>query len=82
MTWIFNLSVHSSASSGVTATNKIRNTELRQVVRDAEIGKRIADALIQATLLTGAEEWVYIHIEVQGECEAGRLWQACKPSRG
>ncbi|MFA7241466.1 MAG: hypothetical protein WC091_15240 [Sulfuricellaceae bacterium] len=47
------------------------NTELRQVVRDAEIGERFADALMQVTLLTGAEEWLYIHVEVQGEREAG-----------
>lgn len=32
---------------------------------------RLPDALIQVTLLTGAEEWVYIHVEVQGEREAG-----------
>jgi hypothetical protein len=47
-----------------------KNTELRQVVRDAELGKRFADALVQVTLLDGTEGWVYIHIEVQGEAES------------
>ena len=45
----------------------IKNTELRQVVRDAELGKRFADVLVEVTLLDGAEHWVYIHVEVQGE---------------
>ena len=29
---------------------EFKNTELQQVVRDAELGKRFADALVQATL--------------------------------
>lgn len=50
--------------------HRFKNTELRQVVRDAELGKRFADALVQVTLLDGQEGWVYIHIEVQGEPES------------
>jgi len=41
-----------------------KNTELRQVVRDAELGKRFADALVQVTLEDGEPRWIYIHIEV------------------
>ncbi|HLA36370.1 MAG TPA: DUF4351 domain-containing protein [Rhodocyclaceae bacterium] len=44
-----------------------RETELRQVVRDAELGKRFADALVQVTLDTGTPEWIYVHVEVQGQ---------------
>ena len=44
-----------------------RNTELRQIVRDAELGGRFADALAQVTLTDGMERWVYIHIEIQGQ---------------
>ena len=40
------------------------------MVRDAELGQRFADALVRVTLKTGAERWVYIHIEVQGQREA------------
>ncbi|QVL46972.1 MAG: DUF4351 domain-containing protein [Thiocapsa sp.] len=43
------------------------NTELRKIVRDAESGKRIADALVRVTLLDGTEQWVYLHLEVQGQ---------------
>jgi hypothetical protein len=43
------------------------NTELRKIVRDAELGKRFADALVRVTLLDGTEQWVYIHLEIQGQ---------------
>jgi hypothetical protein len=42
------------------------NTELRQVVRDAELGKRLADVLVKVWYKDGKEEWLFIHIEVQG----------------
>lgn len=45
--------------------------ELRAVVRDATLGKRFVDKLVQVTLLDGAEQWVYVHIEVQGARQAG-----------
>ena len=41
-------------------------TELRQVVREAALGKRFADALVQLHLKDGAERWVYVHVEIQG----------------
>ena len=42
------------------------NTELRQVVPDAELGLRLADVLVKVWLLDGTESWLLIHIEVQG----------------
>jgi hypothetical protein len=45
------------------------DTELRRIVRDAALGKRIADALVRVTLLDGSEQWVYLHIEIQGQCD-------------
>ena len=47
--------------------HEFKNTELRQVVVDAELGKRFADALVQVSLLDGTLNWVYIHVEVQGQ---------------
>jgi hypothetical protein len=44
-----------------------KNTELRKLVRDAELGKRFADALVQVTLVDGEQRWIYIHIEIQGQ---------------
>jgi hypothetical protein len=37
------------------------------VVRDAELGKRFADTLVQVTLQDGQQRWIYIHIEIQGQ---------------
>ena len=46
---------------------EFKNIELRQVVRDAELGKRFADVLVRVTLTTGEERWIYVHIEVQSQ---------------
>ena len=40
--------------------------ELRAVVQDAELGKRFVDKLVRVALLNGDENWIYLHIEVQG----------------
>ncbi|MCB0095308.1 MAG: hypothetical protein KDE46_06280 [Caldilineaceae bacterium] len=40
--------------------------ELQQVVRDAELGRRYADKLAKVFKKDGSEQWVYVHIEVQG----------------
>jgi len=39
--------------------------ELQQVVRDAELGRRLADKLIKVWRTGGEEAWVLIHLEVQ-----------------
>ena len=43
------------------------DTELRQITPDAEFGKRHADRLLKVRLKDGREQWLFIHIEVQGE---------------
>ncbi len=45
--------------------------DLQQVVRDAEIGKRVADKLMKVWRLDGEEQYVLIHVEVQGERDDG-----------
>ncbi len=40
--------------------------ELRAVVRDAELGMRYVDKLVEVTRLDGQAEKVYVHLEVQG----------------
>ena len=45
------------------------DTELQQVVRDAELGRRYADKLVKVWLRDGSEEWLLIHVEVQGRRE-------------
>ncbi|HEY7328770.1 MAG TPA: hypothetical protein VH592_14100 [Gemmataceae bacterium] len=42
------------------------NTELRQIVADAELGTRLADVLVKVWRHNGEESWLLIHIEVQG----------------
>ena len=45
------------------------DTELQQVVRDAELGRRLADKLVKVWRLTGEESWVLVHLEVQAQVE-------------
>ena len=44
--------------------------ELAQVVQDAQLGKRLVDCLVQVATWDGGEQWVYIHVEVQGQHDA------------
>ncbi len=45
---------------------KFLDNELRQVMKDAELGGRYADKLAQMWLKNGEEAWVLTHVEVQG----------------
>lgn len=45
--------------------------ELQQVVRDAELGRRLADKLFKVWRHGGEEAWVLVHIEVQSQEESG-----------
>jgi len=45
--------------------------ELQQVVRDAELGRRLADKLVKVWRTGGEEAWVLIHLEVQSQEESG-----------
>src|SRR5436309_1327234 len=44
--------------------------ELEPLLADSEIGKRLADKLAKVFLLDGGEEWLLIHVEVQGTRES------------
>ncbi len=44
--------------------------ELQQVVRDAELGKRLVDKLVKLYRQNGEEAWVLVHIEVQSQEES------------
>ncbi len=44
--------------------------ELQAVVQDGELGKRFVDKLVQVNRLSGQEDWIYIHLEVQGSAQA------------
>ncbi|MBE9052741.1 cytosolic protein [Nostocales cyanobacterium LEGE 11386] len=43
--------------------------ELAQVVRDAEVGRRLADKLVKVYRIGGEESWILAHIEVQSQEE-------------
>ncbi len=45
--------------------------ELRQVVRDAELGKRFVDKLVKIYRTGGEETWILIHLEIQSQYEVG-----------
>ena len=42
------------------------DNELRSLLPEAEVSKRVVDKLVQVELLKEKETWLYIHIEVQG----------------
>ncbi len=44
--------------------------ELQQVVRDAELGRRLVDKLVKIWRTGGEEAWVLIHVEVQSQEES------------
>jgi hypothetical protein len=52
--------------------------ELREVVRDSEVGPQRVDQLIRVWRLEGGELWVLLHVEVQAQVDRGlaeRLFQ-------
>lgn len=51
--------------------HRFLDKELQQVVRDAELGRRWADKLVQVTTRDGGEDWLLVHVEVQGRREVG-----------
>jgi len=46
------------------------NKELKQVTRDAEVGRRYADTLAKVYRLNGQVSYLYIHVEIQSQWEA------------
>jgi hypothetical protein len=60
-------------SKGYTLLDK----ELRQITRDAETGKRLADRLVKVWKKSGGEVWVLVHVEIQAGREKDfphRVW--------
>jgi hypothetical protein len=43
--------------------------EFQQIIRTAAMGKRLADNLFKVWLRDGLEQWLLIHVEVQGGFE-------------
>ncbi|MEA5619015.1 transposase [Cronbergia sp. UHCC 0137] len=46
------------------------DTELQELIRDSETGRRLADKLLKVTLRNGENALVLIHIEIQGQEQA------------
>jgi hypothetical protein len=45
------------------------DTQLRQITKEAEVGRRFADLLVKVHLLGGLSRWLLLHVEVQGAKE-------------
>jgi hypothetical protein len=45
-------------------------TELQQIVRDADSGRSYTDKLVKVYTLAGEETWVLIHVEIQGKADS------------
>jgi len=67
--WLLYPKIH--AEIDWTQGHEFLDKELQQVVRDAELGRRFADKLVKVYTRDGTETWVLVHVEVQGETEAG-----------
>jgi hypothetical protein len=52
-------------SRGYEALDK----EFQQIIREAKVGKHLADKLFKVWLQNGQERWLLIHVEVQGDRE-------------
>src|SRR5437868_5248798 len=50
---------------------QVLDKELRQIVREAELGPRLADKVFKVWRLDGSEAWVLIHVEVQSQPDTG-----------
>jgi hypothetical protein len=53
-----------------TAGFAFLDKELQQAARDAELGRRYADVLVQVQQRAGGAAWVLVHVEVQGQPQA------------
>ena len=49
---------------------ELLDKELQQIAPEGVGGRRVVDLLARVTLLTGAEEWLLLHVEVQGQRDA------------
>jgi hypothetical protein len=47
------------------------DTELQQITRDAELGRRLADKLVRVWMRDGEDLWLLVHVEVQAQEEPG-----------
>ncbi|GLR63396.1 hypothetical protein [Marinospirillum insulare] len=52
-----------------TKGHSFLDKELQQITADAQVGRRYADQLIKVYAKDGSEEWVLIHVEVQGSTD-------------
>lgn len=52
-----------------TKSHEFLDKELQQVVRDAELGRRLVDKLVKVWRKNGEEAWVLVHVEVQGQVD-------------
>lgn len=43
--------------------------ELQEIIREGEFGKRIVDKLVKVFLRDGSENWILIHVEIQGKVQ-------------
>ncbi|OGO41243.1 MAG: hypothetical protein A2Z04_09680 [Chloroflexi bacterium RBG_16_57_9] len=50
-----------------TAGYEFLDKELQEVVRDAELGRRLVDKLVQVYRRSGDQTWVLVHVEMQGQ---------------
>jgi hypothetical protein len=53
-----------------TIPHEFLDSELQQIVRDADSGRNYTDKLVKVFTLTHQETWVLIHVEIQGKADS------------
>jgi hypothetical protein len=53
-----------------TRGHEALDKEFQQIIQNAGLGKRLADKLFKVWLRDGLEQWLLIHVEVQGDYES------------
>lgn len=60
---------HAHAAIDWMRGHEYLDKELQKITADADLGRRTVDKLVKVHLLTGAELWVLVHVEVQMQPE-------------
>jgi hypothetical protein len=50
--------------------HRFLDQELQKIVPESHTGKRVVDKLVEVALVSGGEQWIHLHIEIQSSAES------------
>ncbi|MBF5052016.1 hypothetical protein ISO4_00618 [Alcanivorax venustensis ISO4] len=51
--------------------HRFLDQELQKIVPESHTGRRVVDKLVEVALVSGGEQWIHLHIEIQSSPESG-----------